>query len=49
MTAMNIVNLMFVFFSAYMAMACFEAGVTFWGWWNLVASAMNAASLLLYI
>jgi hypothetical protein len=46
MTAWNIVNLMFAFFSAYMAMACFEAGVPFWGWFNLFASASNAASLV---
>jgi hypothetical protein len=45
MTAWDIVNLMFAFFSAYIALECFRAGVTFWGWFNLFASASNAASL----
>ena len=49
MTAMNIVNLMFVFFSGYLAVQCFQVGATFWGWFNLFASAMNAASVLLHI
>ena len=44
MTAWNTVNLMFVFFSGYMAVQCFQAGASFWGWTNLFASALNAAA-----
>jgi len=45
MTAWNMVNLMFVFVNGYFAVQCFQYGNKFWGWFNVFASAMNAAAI----
>jgi hypothetical protein len=49
MTALVFVNLLFVFVSGYFAVQCFQEGNKFWGWFNVFASAMNAASVLMNI
>ena len=38
-----------MFVSGYFAVQCFQEGNKFWGWFNVFASAMNAACFLLYI
>jgi hypothetical protein len=42
-------NLVFIFFSGFLAIQCFEAGNNALGWLNLFASALNFASLLIKI
>jgi hypothetical protein len=49
MSAMNIVNFLFVFVSGYFAVQCFQDGNKFWGWFNVFASATNAAAIGLRI
>jgi hypothetical protein len=49
MSAMNIVNFLFVFVSGYFAVQCFREGNTFWGWFNVFASAMNTAAIALAV
>jgi hypothetical protein len=43
MSAINFINLLFIFVSGYFAVQCFQDGRAFWGWFNVFASAMNAA------
>jgi hypothetical protein len=49
MTALNIVNFLFVFVGGYFAVQCFQEGRAFWGWFNVFASAMNVAAIALAV
>lgn len=42
-TDWNWINVIFVFFSGYLAIECFEDEREFAGWLNLFASSLNAA------
>lgn len=44
-TTMNWLNVFFVFVSGYLAYDCFEDERDTWGWFNLGASAINAATV----
>ena len=43
-----LVNSFCAIFSLAVSMDCFIDGKKLWGWFNLVASAMNAASVFLH-
>ena len=44
-STMNWLNVFFIFVSGYIAIDCFEDGRDDWGWFNLGASAINAATV----
>jgi hypothetical protein len=46
-TDLNWVNVFFVFLSGFFAYECFEDGREGWGWFNVFASASNAAAVAL--